>query len=144
MEETAVPEKGEYGQLLLGGTREQGSHKGYGLSMMVEVLGSLLSGSVPTMLDEVSRESMFKNYFAAYDIAAFTDVDTFKDNMDDMLRTLRTTRPAPGHDRVLYPGLSEHEEVLERRANGIPFHREVVDWFDTISAELSVPRLRRV
>ena len=144
MEETAVPERGEYKQLLLGGTREQGSHKGYGLSMMVEVLGSLLSGSVPTMLDEVSRESMFKNHFAAYDIAAFTDVDTFKDNMDDMLRTLRTTRPAPGHDRVLYPGLSEHEEVMERRANGIPFHREVVDWFDTISAELSVPRLRRL
>ena len=61
-----------------------------------------------------------------------------------MLRTLRTTRPAPGHERVLYPGLSEHEEVLERRANGIPFHREVVDWFDSISAELSAPRLTRL
>ena len=39
--------------------------------------------------------SMFKNYFAAYDIAAFTEVDTFKDHMDDMLRALRTTGPAP-------------------------------------------------
>ena len=51
-----------------------------------------------------------RHYFAAYNIASFTDVDTFKDNMDQMLKTLRETRPAPGHDRVLYPGLSEFEE----------------------------------
>jgi LDH2 family malate/lactate/ureidoglycolate dehydrogenase len=54
---------------------------------------------------------------------------------------LRTTRPAPGHDRVLYPGLSEHEEERDRRANGIPLHREVVQWFDDITAELSLPAL---
>src|SRR3546814_11560367 len=29
----------------VGGTRERGSHKGYGLAMMVEILGSVLSGS---------------------------------------------------------------------------------------------------
>ena len=144
MEETPVLEPGQYAQLPLGSIREQGSHKGYGFSMMAEILGSLLAGSVPTMLDDVPRESMFKNFFAAYDIAAFTDVETFKDNMDQMLRSLRTTRPAPGHERVLYPGLSEHEEVLERRANGIPFHREVVEWFDGAAEELSVPRLRRM
>ncbi|MCH8205684.1 MAG: Ldh family oxidoreductase [Chloroflexi bacterium] len=144
MEETPVPEPGQYAQLPLGSTREQGSHKGYGFSLMAEILGSLLAGSVPTMLDSVPRESMFKNFFAAYDIGAFTDVETFKDNMDQMLRGLRTTRPAPGHERVLYPGLSEHEEILKRRANGIPFHREVVEWFDGIAEELSVPRLRRM
>ena len=144
LEETSAPEQGQYAHLLLGGTREQGSHKGYGFSLMVEILGSLLSGSVPTMLDHVPGESMFKNYFAAYDIASFTDVETFKDNMDQMLKTLRITRPAPGHERVIYPGLSEHEEEQDRRANGIPFHREVVDWFDDIASELSVPRLQRM
>jgi len=144
LEETPVPERGQYSQLPLGGTREQGSHKGYGFSLMVEVLGSMLSGSVPTMLDNIPGESMFKNYFAAYNIAAFADLETFKDNMDGMLENLRTARPAPGHERVLYPGLYEHEEVQERRANGIPFHGEVVEWFDGISEELSVPRLRRM
>ena len=61
--------------------------------------------------------------------------------MDDALRTLRTTKPAPGFVRVLYPGLSEHEEEQERRANGIPLHREVVEWFQHIAAELSLPAL---
>ena len=72
---------------------------------------------------------------------AFTDLDAFKDTMDRMLDMLKTTRPAPGHDRVLYASLSEHEEEQKRRANGIPLHREVVEWFEGIASELSVPRL---
>ena len=49
----------------------------------------------------------------------------------------------PGHDRVLYPGLSEYEEEQDRRANGIPLHKEVIEWFDDITGELAgVPPLR--
>ena len=133
-----MPGLGEYYMLPLGGTRENGSHKGYGFAMMAEILATLLSGSIPGMLDTARGSS---HYFAAYNISAFTDVDQFKDTMDDTLRTLRTTKPAPGFDRVLYPGLSEHEEEQERRANGIPLHREVVEWFQHITAELSLPAL---
>jgi LDH2 family malate/lactate/ureidoglycolate dehydrogenase len=64
--------------------------------------------------------------------------------MDQTLRTLRTTRPATGHDRVLYPGLAEYEDEQERRANGIPLHNEVVQWFDDITGELSLPPLQRM
>jgi LDH2 family malate/lactate/ureidoglycolate dehydrogenase len=138
--EVPVPQGEWYGNLLpLGGTREQGSHKGYGYMMMVDILGALLSGSVPGMFDTERFESGYKHYFAAYNIASFTEVDTFKSNMDAMLRTLRETKPAPGHDRVLYPGLSEFEEEQDRRANGIPLHPEVVGWFKEITAELDLP-----
>ena len=139
MEETDVRDRGEYWHLPLGGTREMGSHKGYGLALMSEVLGTMLSGALPSMVD---REGGSKHSFAAYNIAAFTDVDEFKEKMDRMLRLLKETPPAPGHDRVLYPGLSEHEEIEDRRANGIPLHKEVIEWFDDICSELSIPRLR--
>jgi len=141
LEEVPAPAPGEFYALPIGGTREQGSHKGYGFSMMVEILGALLSGSVPSMLDNTPRESMFKNYFAAYEISAFTDIDDFKDNIDQMLKKLKETKPAPGHDRVLYPGLIEFEEEQDRKANGIPLHREVVQWFEDIANELSVAHL---
>jgi hypothetical protein len=39
---------------------------------------------------------------------------------------------------VLYPGLPEHEELQQRLANGIPYHREVLEWFASISAELEL------
>ena len=140
MEETPMRERGEFFQLPLGGTREQGSHKGYGFSLMSEILASTLTGSVPSMLDEQGGAS--HHYFAAYNIAAFTDVDTFKANMDAMLKTLRETKPAPGHDRVLYPGLAEYEDEQDRRANGIPLHKEVIQWFEDITSELSLPMLK--
>src|SRR5262249_12105431 len=131
-------DRDDFYQAPLGGTREQGSHKGYGFAMMAEVLSTMLSGAVPTMLDPGSGS---KNHFAAYRIDAFTDVERFKDTMDEMLRTLRTAVPVPGKERVLYPGLSEHEEIEHRRSAGIPLHREVIQWFDEITRELGLAPL---
>jgi LDH2 family malate/lactate/ureidoglycolate dehydrogenase len=139
VEEKPVFDRDEYYQLPLGGTREQGSHKGYGFALMAEVLSTVLSGALPTMLLPGSGS---KNHFAAYRIEAFTDLEQFKDTMDAMLRTLRTTTPAQGQERVLYPGLSEAEEIQARRATGIPLHREVVQWFAECAGELGIAPLK--
>jgi LDH2 family malate/lactate/ureidoglycolate dehydrogenase len=137
MEERPAP-AGSFNLLPLGGTREQGSHKGYGLGLLVEVMTTLLAGAVPRM---VERDTKPRHSFIAYNIAAFTDLDVFKDTMDQMLQTLVATPPAPGHERVLYPGLPEHEMETRRRENGIPLHREVIDWFNGITTELQVAPL---
>jgi LDH2 family malate/lactate/ureidoglycolate dehydrogenase len=141
MEEKPVFDRDDFFQAPLGGTREQGSHKGYGFALMAEVLATALSGALPTMLSPTSGS---KNQFAAYNISAFTDLDRFKDTMDEMLRTLRTASPAPGQERVLYPGLSEAEELEARRAKGIPLHREVLQWFDECTSELGVTPLSAI
>jgi L-2-hydroxycarboxylate dehydrogenase (NAD+) len=138
MEEKPVFDRDDFFQAPLGGTREQGSHKGFGFAMMAEVLSTVLAGALPTML---SPGSGSKNHFAAYNIEAFTDVEQFKDTMDRMLETLRTAPPAPGHDRVLYPGLSEAEEIEKRRAKGIPLHKEVIQWFAECTRDLGIAPL---
>jgi LDH2 family malate/lactate/ureidoglycolate dehydrogenase len=103
----------------------------------------MLSGVLPPMVAGRGMGGVgSRHYFSAYSIEAFTDLDTFKDNMDQMLQTLKETKPAPGHDRVLYAGLSEYEEEQDRRANGIPLHKEVIQWFEDITGELSIPRLK--
>ena len=143
MKAMPTPENNEDFYLLpLGGTREQGSHKGYGFAMITEIMGSLLAGSIPSMLAGGAEEkSISKHHFAAYNIEAFTDLDTFKDNMDRMLKMIRETKPASGHERVLYPGMLEHEEILERKAQGIPLHKEVVEWFGNMTNELEISKL---
>jgi len=138
MEEKPVFDRDEYHQAPLGGTREQGSHKGYGFALMAEVLSTVLSGALPTML---AAGSGSKNHFAAYNIEAFTDPEQFKDTMDGMLKTLRTATPAPGQERVLYPGLSEAEEIQHRRAHGIPLHKEVIQWFGVCTGEMGLEPL---
>src|SRR4026209_2217475 len=50
VEEKPVFDRDEYYQAPLGGTREQGSHKGYGFALMAEVLSTLLAGKLPTTL----------------------------------------------------------------------------------------------
>jgi L-2-hydroxycarboxylate dehydrogenase (NAD+) len=137
--DTLVHNRNEFLQLPLGGTREQGSHKGYGFALMAEILATLLSGAMPAMLDPGSGS---KTQFVAYNIEAFTDPEVYLNTMDQMLETLRTAQPAEGHDRVLYPGLSEHEELQQRRAHGIPLHKEVIQWFETITQELGLPSLQ--
>ena len=62
-QETPVEDRYQFYMLPLGGTREQGSHKGYGLSMTAEILSSLLSGGLPNMLD---TKPSSKAHFTAY------------------------------------------------------------------------------
>ena len=59
--------------------------------------------------------------------------------MDAYMRALKECPTAPGWDRVVYAGLMEAEEEVVRRAEGIPYHPEVIGWFRDITAELDVP-----
>ena len=118
--------------LPFGGDRENGSHKGYAFAAIVDIMCSMLGGAQAGFLGGNGH------YFAAYNIDCFSDTKTFKKNMDDFLNGLKNTPPAPGHDRVIYPGLSEYESRLERGSNGIPYHPEVIEWFESITAELEI------
>ncbi|MBI2965982.1 MAG: Ldh family oxidoreductase [Chloroflexi bacterium] len=137
MEERSLPE--HTWMLPLGGTRELGSHKGYGLGVIAHVFSGILS----TGAFGGYGYGHMSHFVAAYSIDAFTDVKKFKKDMDAFLRYLRETPPAPGHDRVYYAGLPEWEEEQHRRKDGIPLHKEVVQWFDSITSELSIAPLAR-
>ena len=139
MQETQAPEEGDYRLLPFGGTLEGGTHKGYGFGLVAEILSTMLGGALPAM---VTGGDGFNHYMAAYNIASFTNVETFKDNMDRMLRTLRETKPAPGHERVAYPGLGAYEAEQYRRANGIPIHKGVFQELQDLCKELSIPALK--
>ena len=132
MQESPIPQG--FLHLPLGGTREIGSHKGLGLAMMAEILASVLSGAAAGP-DRRARQS---HHFVAYRIDAFTDPQRFKDDMDAWLGRIRSAPTAPGAQRVLYPGLNAHETERERRAAGIPYHREVIAWLAGALAELGI------
>ena len=132
MEARDIPES--FLHLPLGGTREIGSHKGFGLALTIEILSSVLSGAGggPDRRVEQSHQ------YIAYRIDAFTDLEKFKDDMDVYLRRIREAKCAPNAERVLYPGLNAHEVEIRRRADGIPYHVEVIEWFKAITKELGI------
>lgn len=131
LESVDAPEK--YFQLPFGGTRENASHKGYGMMAMIDIMTNTMTGVGAGFLTGGGGQM-----FVATDIQAFIDLDEYFDWMDKFLDGLKNTKPAKGHERVLYPGLSEWEETQERSKNGIPYHREVVEWFESYAAETGV------
>ena len=134
MDERPVPE--DFLVLPLGATPEIGSHKGYGLAAGIDILAGVLSGAGPAL----HRSNGSGHHFTVYNISAFRDLDEYRSG-DGRLPAcdLRETRTAPGHERVLYAGLEEHEVEIERRERGIPYHPEVIAWFRQTTAELGLP-----
>ena len=131
-----IPAPTPHRLLPLGSVRETGSHKGYSLACIVDILCGILSLSG---FGATRGRGTFAHFVAAFDVEAFADAGQFKSMMDDYLRTLKETPPAPGHERVLVAGQLEWEAEQERRANGIPLHSEVVGWFGDICEELGLP-----
>lgn len=133
--------------LPLGGTRELGAHKGYGLAILVEVLTAVLSAGwskQPNESTDNSEQPRFAqeaiaNFFGAIRIDLFRDPAEFKSGMDGMIRSLHRARPAPGQDRIYVPGEIEHETEQERRRNGIPLADKTVTDLRELSQRYGVP-----
>jgi len=134
MEEVETPAKGNYHLLPFGGTRENGSHKGYGLGMVAEIMSNILSGAGPGLFNDHQGS----DYFVAYSIDAFTDVKKFKLDMDLLLNKIISSKPAKGFERVVYPGFLENEEQVKRSDKGIPYHKEVITWFENYCEEAGI------
>ncbi len=134
LEEIDPPSTGDYYLLHIGGTRENGSHKGFGLALMNEIICNELSGYGPGPVHGTPGG----HFFQAYDIEAFTDRERFLDDMDDLLKFIAEVPPAKGFERVLYAGLMEDEDERKRLKEGIPYHKEVIEWFESYCAEADI------
>lgn len=135
--------------LPLGSDREHGGHKGYALALMVDVLSAVLSGAnwgpfTPpfALRQEVPARSVGKgigHFFGALRIDGFVEPDEFKRQIDDLVRTFRATKPAPGTQGPLIPGDPERACEAERARTGIPLVLPVVHDLRAVARKRSVP-----
>jgi LDH2 family malate/lactate/ureidoglycolate dehydrogenase len=133
----------------LGSFREMGGHKGYCLASMVDILCCVLSGAnwgpfAPpfALRQQIPQRSVGKgigHFFGALKIEAFIDVNEFKRQIDDWVRTMRGTKPQPGSPGVLIPGDPEREFEARRRIEGIPLLMPVVEELRDISKQIGIP-----
>ena len=118
------------GILPLGGLGEAlGGHKGFGLSVMVDILCGVLSASAfgPGISDEPGSSARVSHFFAALQIAPFRDPVAFRQDMDRMLGALRNSPPAEGATRVYFAGLKELESEARCERLGVPLTRKVYE-----------------
>lgn len=93
-------------------------HKGYALSLMMELSAGGLSGHGMSSGD--MRSPGNGALFTAYDIAHFTDLDSYYDEVEAMVGHVKSSRTAAGVAEIFLPGEPEFRTERERARTGIP------------------------
>lgn len=111
-----------------------GGYKGYGLSLMVEVLCSMLTGMpygphIPKMFENLSEKRHLGHYVSALDISAFIEVEVFKKRMKAMMDELRSEPSLDPEVPVMVAGDPEKKSESVRSVEGIPLTEEELKGF---------------
>lgn len=116
----------------LGSSPEMGSHKGYGLAAMVEILSSVLTGGPARGVG---------HFFLALDPRRFGGNGEFEAGLDGLIDALRGSTPMAARQPVLVAGDPEYAALAERSRSGIPVARAVVEDIRRICRSSGAPFL---
>jgi uncharacterized oxidoreductase len=122
--------------LPLGGTV---GYKGFGLCLVMDILAGALSGAgCSGSSDAVSMQGLF---VSVTNIASFTTPDEFREQVQGLVRFVKSSLTLPGVAEILVPGEPEFREERRRRSEGIPLDegtwRQVLDAAETVGLDLA-------
>jgi LDH2 family malate/lactate/ureidoglycolate dehydrogenase len=129
----------------LGGTAEMSSHKGYGLSVMVQILSATLAGGSFTPIRKRTQgrgdPDEIGHFLMALDPKAFRDEGEFEHDLDDVIDVLHAATPANADEPVLVAGEPEALSRAERARDGIPVPAPLADKIRAICDRAGAPFL---
>lgn len=110
-----------------------GYWKGSGLSMLLDLIATLLSGGRSTLeIGEDEGEQRVSQVFLAFDMTALSGKELWKEKVERVIEDLHHSLRAEGADSIRYPG----EGTLRRREaylrDGIPVDPEI--WKQVLEA----------
>jgi LDH2 family malate/lactate/ureidoglycolate dehydrogenase len=121
-------------------------YKGFGLSMMVDVLCALLAGGAISkdllpMYQHLETSRAINHCFMAIDISRFSAVDAFARRMRDMAERARALPSLDPAVPVMIAGDPEKKARVTRTAHGIPLDDAKFAEFLQLSPEFASARL---
>jgi LDH2 family malate/lactate/ureidoglycolate dehydrogenase len=120
-----------------------GGYKGYGLSLLIDILTGVLSGGgfsthVRTLYKEIETPSQVAHTCVALRVEAFMPLAEFQRRMEAIIQLMHSCPSAPGVERIFVPGEIEYETERRRRIEGIPLNAELRKELKTLAAQLRV------
>lgn len=114
--------------------------KGYSVQLLAEILGGVLTGGDPNYENPLApgggmipgRRLTNGSIILAVNVSFFTDVNTFKERVDERIRFIKGGKKAKGFDEILLPGERGFKVEEKRRKEGIPFTD--ADWQSFVKA----------
>jgi len=135
---TADPE-----QALAGAMLPFGGPKGSAIAFIIDILCGVLTGAAYAShlntLEDLASTQNVGHVLAAVRTDLFVTDEEFRKRMDDILRMLKASPPAPGGERVLVPGEIEFAHESRARTHGIALAGPIVGQLATLGEELGVP-----
>lgn len=135
--------------LPLGGDRAHGSHKGFGLSATVDILSAVLSGAnygpwAPPFVAYLDPHPQLVgeglgHFLGALRADGFRPIEDFKQHMDNWISRFKKAEPIDPNQPVIIPGEPERAATIERKENGIPIVKSVLDDLLKLANDLSLP-----
>lgn len=132
----------------LGGIGEEtAGYKGYGYSAVVEILSAALqNGKFLKMLSGVEDGKPVPinlgHFFIAINISSFIELELFKKISGDILRSLRSSKKAPGAERIYTAGEKEYLAWLDRKDKGAPINQNLQQQIITLKEELGLTQYK--
>lgn len=135
--------------LPLGSNRELGSHKGYALSSVVDILSAVLSGAnygpwVPPFVSFLPLAANMPgqglgHFLGALNIEAFREKEEFFKHIEQWILRFKDSKPDSSGESVLIPGEPEFLHKKERLIKGVPIIHKVVDDLEQLSNKFGIP-----
>ncbi len=120
--------------------RPAGDYKGFGLGMMVDILCAVLTGGIiskdllPMFSSPIEAQRKISHFFMVMDISKFSNLQSFKNNLQDMADRIRML-PKAGEDEVMVAGDPEKKMFAKRMVEGIPIDETIWSEFLSISSD---------
>jgi len=124
-----------------------GGPKGYGLALMIGLLAGTLNGAafgrdvVDYTVDSKTPSNTGQS-IVAVNIAAFADVQSFKQSVDEVWDVMKSSPTLPGVDEVRLPGERSEQIYRERMASGVPLSDTQRKALDELADRLGINRLQ--
>jgi len=110
--------------------------KGYGLMMMVDILAGSMLGlafgkQVTSMYADLTEKRRLGQFLLVIDPSRFTNTETFKQSIDQMVTELHAIPPVEGQSQVYYPGEISQIHFEKAQQEGVMIPKAIIDYLET-------------
>jgi len=120
-----------------------GGAKGYCLSLLVEILAGVITGSemsfqIPSMFEKKQIATRIGHVFLAIDIATLLPLDEYYERIETLVATVKKSTLEPGVSEILIPGETRWKNHAAHRQEGVLLDSNTVESLTSLANELKL------